>query len=126
MLIPHALALLIVFSTPQAAVIVPADAGIQHRDVTFFRAQDGTSTYSDFDVIPWAWQERTRVRVQDAYDFCLTVGPSLRRGGKKRASEGTELAGQNGQEHSDGLEQVLAAAGSPSVPPLAKCGGLSD
>jgi len=47
LLIPRAglaLALLLAFSTPQAAVVALADAGIQHRDATFFRTQDGTLT----------------------------------------------------------------------------------
>jgi len=93
------------------------------------RMSSYTDAGSDLDVIPWTWRECTRVRIQDAYDFCLTVRPSLRWSGKKQASVGAELAGQNfnsPQEPFDGLEQVLAAVGFPSVPPLAKRGALSE
>ncbi|GLB42654.1 hypothetical protein LshimejAT787_1201030 [Lyophyllum shimeji] len=174
-----ALALLLAFSTPQVGEVVLADAGIHHRDTTFFRAQDGTLTnyaggilianaawtawrvlvlftsliglwivsgqgcaglcgpryrweeeeaektrsfYSENssidDVIPWSWRECTRMRVQEAYDFCLTVRPPLRWSGKKEASDGAELLGEG--ETFDGVQQVLAAVGFPSVPPPAR------
>lgn len=39
-----ALALLLAFTTPQAGVVALADAGVSHRDGTFFREEDGTLT----------------------------------------------------------------------------------
>ncbi|KAF8057536.1 hypothetical protein FPV67DRAFT_1677321 [Lyophyllum atratum] len=94
------------------------------------------SFYSDAgsvedDVIPWSWRECTRIRVQEAYDFCLTVRPPLRwnhhQSKKELGSEGTEdpvVVG--GGERFEGVEQVLAAVGFPSVPPLARRGLLSE
>ncbi|KAG5637510.1 hypothetical protein H0H81_004336 [Sphagnurus paluster] len=193
LLLPRAglsLALLLAFSTPQIGVVVLADAGMQHRDPTYFRPQNGTLTafargvlitnavwtvwrvlvlwaswiglwvvsgqgcaglcgprdrweeeeaekrrslYSDNasvdSVIPWSWRECTRTRVLEAYDFCLTVRPPLRWSGKKEVSvNGAELLGPDPalvQQPFDGVEQVLAAVGFPSVPPPARRGVLS-
>lgn len=47
LLIPRAglsLALLLAFTSPQVGVVALADAGVSHRDATFFRSQDGTLT----------------------------------------------------------------------------------
>ncbi|KAJ7207873.1 hypothetical protein GGX14DRAFT_634252 [Mycena pura] len=47
LLLPRAglcLALLLAFSAPDAGVVALADAGVSHRDKTFFRAGDGTLT----------------------------------------------------------------------------------
>ena len=69
---------------------------------------------ADEDALPWAWRRAARLRVLDAYEFCLTVrAPG---GPRKEAAE----------EPFEGLERVLAAAGLPSVPPPARRGVLSD
>ncbi|RDB21863.1 hypothetical protein Hypma_010843 [Hypsizygus marmoreus] len=189
LLIPRAglaLALLLAFSTPQVGVVALADAGILHRDATFFRKEDGTltsyargvlianaawtawrilvlwvswiglwvvsghgcaglcgpryrweeeeaektrsfysDTASDVDVIPWSWRECTRLRIQEAYEFCLTVRPSLRWGAKKDVSDATDVEPSGAGPTFDGVEQVLAAVGFPSVPPPARRGVLS-
>lgn len=47
LLLPRAglsLALLFAFTSPQVGVVALADAGITHRDATFFRGEDGTLT----------------------------------------------------------------------------------
>ena len=47
LLLPRAglsLALLLAFSTPQVDFLEIADAGLNHRDETFFRKEDGTLT----------------------------------------------------------------------------------
>lgn len=47
LLLPRAglsLALLLAFTIPQAGVVALADTGINHRDTTFFRKEDGTLT----------------------------------------------------------------------------------
>ncbi|KAG6848535.1 hypothetical protein H0H93_016245 [Arthromyces matolae] len=83
------------------------------------------SYYSDNasleDTLPWSWRECTRMRIQDAYDFCLTVRPTLRWNDKKDHADGTQVNTDGiDEEISDGMEQVLAAIGFPSLPPPAR------
>ncbi|KAF9467528.1 hypothetical protein BDZ94DRAFT_962073 [Collybia nuda] len=183
-----ALALLLAFTTPQAGVVALADAGVSHRDGTFFRKEDGTltnyargvlianaawtawralvlltsyiglwvvsgqgcaglcgpryrweeedaektksfysDTASDMDVLPWSWRECTRMRIQEAYDFCLTVRPALRwNSGKKGLSDAAGLLDVPQPDTPfEGMDQVMAAVGFPSVPPPARRGVLS-
>ncbi|KZV98906.1 hypothetical protein EXIGLDRAFT_763136 [Exidia glandulosa HHB12029] len=63
------------------------------------------------DAIPWSWRECTRLRIQDAHDFCLTTRPSLDHR-KKRTDED--------EEPFEGLDRVLAAVGFPREPPPAR------
>ncbi|KAF8879595.1 hypothetical protein BD779DRAFT_1628013 [Infundibulicybe gibba] len=195
LLLPRAglsLALLLAFTTPQPGVVALADAGLNHRDATFFRTQDGTltnyargvlianaawtawrilvlffswvglwvvsghgcagfcgpryrweeeeaektrSVYSDdaseLDAVLWNWRECTRARIQVVYDFCLTIRPSRHwsQGGKKSPPDVRELLGSgpiSSDAPFDGMEQVLAAVGFPTVPAPARRGLLSD
>ncbi|KAF8123053.1 hypothetical protein EV363DRAFT_1107378, partial [Boletus edulis] len=32
----------------------------------------------DVDALPWTWRTCTRLRIQEAFDFCLTVKPPAR------------------------------------------------
>ncbi|KAJ7018483.1 hypothetical protein C8F04DRAFT_382851 [Mycena alexandri] len=192
LLLPRAglcLALLLGFSSPDVGVVALADAGMNHRDKTFFRTNDGTLTnyargllfanaawalwrvlvvllswiglwvvsgsgcaglcgprhrweeddnektmsiysdnISDIDALPWNWREFTALRVQEAYEFCLTVRPSSRWSQrKKNVTDTSELLGSGPitPEPFEGMEQVLAAVGFPSVPPPARRGVLS-
>ncbi|KAJ7123776.1 hypothetical protein C8R43DRAFT_40635 [Mycena crocata] len=192
LLLPRAglcLALLLGFSDPDVGIVQLADAGISHRDKTFFRAEDGTLTnyargllianaawaawralvvlyswiglwlvsgsgcaglcgprhrweeedaektmsiysdnISDLEALPWSWREGTALRVQEAYEFCLTVRPSSRwsQQRKKNVTDTSELLGAPmTPEPFEGMEQVLAAVGFPSAPPPARRGVLS-
>ncbi|KAG1774285.1 hypothetical protein EV702DRAFT_1270075 [Suillus placidus] len=62
---------------------------------------------SETDALPWSWRICTRQRIQEAYDFCLTVKPSARWSGTVKKEE----AGLLGVETSPlfEVEQVLAA-----------------
>ncbi|KAJ6632132.1 hypothetical protein B0H10DRAFT_1901553 [Mycena sp. CBHHK59/15] len=82
---------------------------------------------SDLDALPWSWREFTALRVQEAYEFCLTVRPSMRWSQQQRKKDvaDAELLGPLSPEPFEGMEQVLAAVGFPSVPPLARRGVLS-
>ncbi|EJD38358.1 hypothetical protein AURDEDRAFT_187758 [Auricularia subglabra TFB-10046 SS5] len=62
------------------------------------------------DAIPWTWRECTRLRVQDAHDFCMTTRPSHVKQAKRPEDE----------EPFEGLERVLAAVGFPQQPPPAR------
>lgn len=79
---------------------------------------------SETDALPWSWRICTRQRIQEAYDFCLTVKPSARWSGTVKKEE----AGLLGVETSPPfeVEQVLAAVGFPSAPPPARRGALSE
>ena len=75
------------------------------------------SVYSDNnsegDSLPWLWRVCTRLRIQEAYDFCLTVKPT----GLSKKEEGgdREMLGVSTTPAFD-VEQVLAAVGLPSAP----------
>lgn len=90
------------------------------------------STYSDnaseTDAIPWSWRQGTQVRLQQAYEFCLTVRPPSRWGTtKKEASEALGELPQVVQSPAfEGIERVIAAVGFPSSPPPARRGMLSE
>ncbi|KAH7921692.1 hypothetical protein BV22DRAFT_1132073 [Leucogyrophana mollusca] len=95
-------------------------------------AEKTMSVYSDAvseaDALPWSWKACTRLRIQEAYDFCLTVKPPARWSAAKK--EGSEVRDREmlGVETAPAfeVEQVLAAVGFPSVPPPARRGMLSD
>ena len=79
------------------------------------------------DELPWEWREHTRIRVQDAFEFCLTFdrkrSDGLVWGGIKKEDEKSDS--KNGFE---GIENVLAAIGfgaPPSSPSGAKRGALT-
>lgn len=79
---------------------------------------------SETDALPWSWRTCTRLRIQEAFDFCSTVKPPARWSGTAKKDE----AGPLGVETSPPfeVEQVLAAVGFPSVPPPARRGALSE
>ncbi|KAF7309724.1 OPT oligopeptide transporter [Mycena indigotica] len=190
LLLPRAglcLALLLAFSTPDAGIVALADAGLNHRDKTFFRVHDGTLTsyargvlianaawtawralvvlcswiglwimsgtgcaglcgprsrweeedaektisvysdnVSDLESLPWQWREATALRVQEAFEFCLTVKQrwSRRDKEKKDITETGDVIGEAPIAY-EGMERVMAVAGFPSVPPPARRGVLS-
>ncbi|KAF8630583.1 hypothetical protein AX17_005395 [Amanita inopinata Kibby_2008] len=64
--------------------------------------------------LAWSWRQCTRMRVRHAYEFCLTT---------ERPVSWAEKRGQGVED--DGVAQVLAAVGFPSVPPPARRGVLS-
>ncbi|KAI9456816.1 hypothetical protein BJY52DRAFT_1187652 [Lactarius psammicola] len=76
---------------------------------------------SGTEALPWSWKECTLLRVQEAYDFCLTL----------RAPRQAQVAGQQPQEGGgfDGIEKVFAAVGlggaATQQPPQARRGMLS-
>ncbi|KAJ7453648.1 hypothetical protein B0H11DRAFT_1820322 [Mycena galericulata] len=80
---------------------------------------------SDLEALPWSWREFTALRVQEAFDFCLTDKPSRAAQRKKNVTETSELLGPLTPEPFEGMEQVLAAVGFPSVPAPARRGVLS-
>ncbi|KAI0044572.1 hypothetical protein FA95DRAFT_1562103 [Auriscalpium vulgare] len=71
------------------------------------------------ETLPWSWKECTFVRVQEAYDFCLTLRPP--RAVKKEVSEVAA-----GEPTFEGIDQVLAAVGLGGTPAPAKRGMLSQ
>jgi hypothetical protein len=95
-------------------------------------AEKTMSVYSDcaseVDVLQWSWKEGTRMRVWDAYEFCLTVKPlggqwgAGRKEKGREASDGSEVVGGGGKagERFEGMEQGLAAVGFPNMPPPAR------
>ncbi|KIJ62393.1 hypothetical protein HYDPIDRAFT_94511 [Hydnomerulius pinastri MD-312] len=88
------------------------------------------SVYSDgaseADALPWSWKTSTRLRIQEAFDFCLTVKPPARWSmAKKEEGEAREILGVSTAPAFE-VEQVLAAVGFPSVPPPARRGALSE
>ncbi|EGN97609.1 hypothetical protein SERLA73DRAFT_169901 [Serpula lacrymans var. lacrymans S7.3] len=92
-------------------------------------AEKTMSVYSDAasesDALSWSWKACTRMRIHEAYDFCLTVKPPARwNAGKKDVPE-REVLGVSTAPAFE-VEQVLAAVGFPSVPPPARRGMLSD
>lgn len=79
---------------------------------------------SEVDTLPWSWRICTRLRIQEAYDFCLTVKPPARWSGTEKKDEQGPLGLETSPPFE--VEQVLAAVGLPSVPPLARRGALSE
>ena len=88
----------------------------------------------EVDALPWSWKECSRARVQDAYDFCMTVKPpkwdsaGLGPGRKRDMSEASDMLGPTPASvlPFEGLDQVLAAVGLGSSPPPARRGVLSE
>jgi len=80
------------------------------------------SVYSDGvseggDSLPWLWRVCTRLRIQEAYDFCLTVKPSVP--SKKEEGGDRQMLGVSTTPAFD-VEHVLAAVGLPSAPTPAR------
>lgn len=69
---------------------------------------------SEADALPWVWRVCTRLRIQEAYDFCLTVKPPSRLGISKKEGDDREVLGISTTPAFD-VEQVLAAVGLPSA-----------
>ncbi|KAI0299996.1 hypothetical protein B0F90DRAFT_1926006 [Multifurca ochricompacta] len=69
------------------------------------------------DALPWTWKECTLLRVQEAFDFCLTL----------RAPRPTQEAGKPSEGGFDGIEKVFAAVGlgGAAQPPPVRRGMLS-
>ncbi|KAH7102482.1 hypothetical protein BKA62DRAFT_749495 [Auriculariales sp. MPI-PUGE-AT-0066] len=63
------------------------------------------------DAIPWSWRECTRLRIQDAHDFCMTTRPSHPSKQKPPTED---------DEPFEGIERVMAVAGFPQQPPPAR------
>ncbi|KAJ7083939.1 hypothetical protein B0H15DRAFT_802548 [Mycena belliarum] len=81
---------------------------------------------SDIETLPWSWRAATALRVQTAYEFCLTTRPASRQHRAKEPTDTSELlGGQRTPEPFDGMDRVLAAVGFPSVPTPARRGVLS-
>ncbi|KAH9172425.1 hypothetical protein EDB89DRAFT_2242881 [Lactarius sanguifluus] len=80
---------------------------------------DAGAGASGTEALPWSWKECTLLRVQEAYDFCLTL----------RAPRQAQVAGQQPQEGGfDGIEKVFAAVGlggATTQPPQGRRGMLS-
>lgn len=95
------------------------------EDAAEKRASFYSDNDSEIDAIPWSWREGTQLRLQEAYDFCLTTKPSPRWGGKKEISEVSELPRVTHSPAFEGMDRVMAAVGFPSSPPPARRGVLS-
>ncbi|KAF7304690.1 OPT oligopeptide transporter [Mycena kentingensis (nom. inval.)] len=82
---------------------------------------------SDLESLPWKWRESTAIRVQTAFEFCLTIKQrwSRREKAKKDVNETSELLAEPLTPAFEGMDRVLAAAGFPSAPPPARRGVLS-
>lgn len=87
---------------------------------------------SDADALPWVWKECTRLRIIEAYEFCLTVKPFSRWSSghvKKETTDTSELLGPSApltEEPYGNIEHILAAVGLGSAPPAARRGVLTD
>ncbi|KZT30095.1 hypothetical protein NEOLEDRAFT_307697 [Neolentinus lepideus HHB14362 ss-1] len=69
---------------------------------------------SDADALPWSWKECTRLRVQEAYEFCQRTRPPPRRNAPGEKKEISEVTVPGGSAHYEGMEQVMAAIGIPA------------
>lgn len=79
---------------------------------------------SEVDALPWHWRICTRLRIQEAFDFCLTVKPPTRWSGTAKKEDPGLLGLETSPPFE--VEQVLAAVGFPSAPPPARRGALSE
>ncbi|KAG1729358.1 uncharacterized protein EDB91DRAFT_1060049 [Suillus paluster] len=79
---------------------------------------------SETDALLWSWRICTRLRIQEAYDFCLTVKPPARWSGTAKKEDPGLLGVETSPPFE--VEQVLAAVGFPSAPPPARRGALSE
>ena len=93
----------------------------EDREKSVSSCGDGAS---DADALPWHWRTCTRQRIQEAYDFCLTVKPPARWSGTAKKEEPGLLGLETSPPFE--VEQVLAAVGLPSAPPPARRGALSE
>ncbi|KIY49636.1 hypothetical protein FISHEDRAFT_14679, partial [Fistulina hepatica ATCC 64428] len=82
--------------------------------------------FYDVDMIPWNWRERTRVRVLEAFEFCLTI--KQRWSVIKEPTEDTRLLNplMPMSPAFEGMDKILAAVGFPSAPTQARRGILSE
>ncbi|KAK0437348.1 hypothetical protein EV421DRAFT_1892211 [Armillaria borealis] len=82
-------------------------------------AEKTISVYSDnptlADALPWSWRECTKTRIQEAYDFCLTI---------TRPPRKKDLA--DTPEPFEGMDQIMAAVGLSSTVPQSRRGVLTD
>jgi hypothetical protein len=86
-----------------------------------------SETGSEIDSLPWSWRDCTRLRIQAAFEFCLTTKLSARWGKKDIPDDaGPLLPPVSPSPGFEGVEQVLAAIGFPSAPQAARRGVLSD
>ncbi|TFK51230.1 hypothetical protein OE88DRAFT_1735165 [Heliocybe sulcata] len=69
---------------------------------------------SDADALPWSWRECTRLRVQEAWEFCLRTRPPPRRNAPGEKKEISEVTVPGESVRYDGMEQVMAAIGLPT------------
>ncbi|KAG1717722.1 uncharacterized protein EDB91DRAFT_1189462, partial [Suillus paluster] len=150
LLLPRAglsLTLLFAFTSASPDYVAMLEAGLNLRDATYFRASDGTLTdyarlwilswpgweedheksmpnhsdgASETDALLWSWRICTRLRIQEAYDFCLTVKPPARWSGTAKKEDPGLLGVETSPPFE--VEQVLAAVGFPSAPPPARRG----
>ncbi|CAK5277851.1 unnamed protein product [Mycena citricolor] len=77
---------------------------------------------SELEALPWSWRMATALRVQDTFDFCLTVRP---RWTGKHKEEAAAVSQAVEPKPVDGMEQIMAAIGLPTVPAAARRGALS-
>ncbi|KAL1742727.1 hypothetical protein HDZ31DRAFT_42630 [Schizophyllum fasciatum] len=83
------------------------------------------------DTVLWDWRERTKERLQEAFEFCLTIKHRRHWSGPdgKQVSETTQLVSGVSRASPapfDGMDRVMAAVGLPSSPPAARRPILSD
>ena len=87
------------------------------RSASIYSEKSDGGGASGTEPLPWSWKECTLLRVQEAYDFCLTL----------RAPRQAQVPGQHPQEGGfDGIEKVFAAVGIGATQPTpARRGMLS-
>jgi hypothetical protein len=89
-----------------------------------------SDTGSQDDALPWRWKVATRLRIQEAYDFCVSNRHSTWAGKRKEVSDFMDPGPTLPEVHSaptfeGGVDQILAAIGFPSGPTPARRGILS-
>ncbi|KIL63678.1 hypothetical protein M378DRAFT_11953 [Amanita muscaria Koide BX008] len=67
-------------------------------------------------TLAWSWRQCTRMRIQHAYQFCLTTQPPKAWAEKQNDTEELD---------DDGVRQIMAAIGFPALPPPVRRGVLS-
>ncbi|KAI5823653.1 hypothetical protein K523DRAFT_357477 [Schizophyllum commune Tattone D] len=83
------------------------------------------------DTVLWDWRERTKERLQEAFEFCLTIKHRRHWSGPdgKQVSETTQLVSGVSRASPapfDGMDRVMAAVGLPSSPAPARRPVLSE
>ncbi|KAF5368090.1 hypothetical protein D9758_004410 [Tetrapyrgos nigripes] len=98
----------------------------EDQEKSFARASVYSDNLSDIDrqsILPWSWRDRTRLRITDAYEFCLvSVRPTASRWGygQKRdpSPDASALLGNAGLPSPggfEGIDKLMAAVGLPSA-----------